>query len=42
MLNLKEILIKTKKVCNMYVVYLFLYFGYLVSADPDIGEIDGK
>ena len=28
--------------CNMYVVYLFLYFVYLVSADPDIGEIDGK
>ena len=23
--------------CNMYVVYLFQ-----VSADPDIGEIDGK
>ena len=30
------------KVCNMYVVYLFLYFVYLVSADPDIGDIDGK
>ena len=28
--------------CNMYVVYLFLYFVYLVSADPDIGDIDGK
>ena len=28
--------------CNMYVVYLFLFFVYLVSADPDIGEIDGK
>ena len=26
----------------MYVVYLFLYFVYLVSADPDIGDIDGK
>ena len=28
--------------CNMYVVYLFLYFVYLISADPDIGDIDGK
>ena len=28
--------------CNMYVVYLFLYFVYLVSADPDIGDIDGR
>ena len=29
-------------VCNMYVVYLFLYFVYLFFADPDIGDIDGK
>ena len=27
--------------CNMYGVYVS-YFVYLVSVDPDIGEIDGK
>ena len=31
---------------NMYVVtcmlFVCLYFDYLVSVDPDIGDIDGK
>ena len=31
----------------MHIIYivtcmLFIYFVYLVSVDPDIGEIDGK
>ena len=28
--------------CNMYDVYLFHILFYLISVDPDIGDIDGK
>ena len=31
-----------KKNVNTVTCMLFIYFVYLVSVDPDIGEIDGK
>ena len=32
----------TAKVMAGVTCMLFIYFVYLVSADPDIGDIDGK
>ena len=29
-------------ICHIVTCMLFIYFVYLVSVDPDIGEIDGK